>query len=260
MTRKSKTNTVALAMKDQKKGGTEPATSVVVRKHTLATRWMHWLNFPFLAVMVWSGLAIYWADTDADGTHFHQVYRIGIGSWTLVRFFPDWFFNHLGMQYGLAKGLSYHFALMWLFVLNGIVYSIYLAASGEWRWLLPERGTLRAAWQVFLHDLHLRRSVPLAEKYNGAQRIAYTLIILIAAAEVVTGLAIYKPAQLGWLTHLLGGYQSAKWMHFWLMMSIVGFFVIHVWQVIRAGWSNFRSMVTGLETVRTDAEESEVAS
>lgn len=125
--------------------------------------------------------------------------------------------------------------------------------------MLPEKGTLRAAWQVFLHDLHLRRSVPLAEKYNGAQRIAYTLIVLIAAAEVVTGLAIYKPAQLGWLTHLLGGYQSARWMHFWLMMAIVGFFAIHVVQVMMAGWSNFRSMVTGLEPVRPEVEESEVA-
>jgi len=101
--------------------------------------------------------------------------------------------------------------------------------------------------------------MPLAEKYNGAQRIAYTLIILIAAAEVVTGLAIYKPAQLGWLTHLLGGYQSAKWMHFWLMMAIVGFFVIHVVQVMLAGWSNFQSMVTGLGAVPVEAEKSEVA-
>jgi thiosulfate reductase cytochrome b subunit len=226
----------------------------VARKHSLAARWMHWLNFPFLFVMIWSGLAIYWADTDADGSHFHTVYRIGIGHWTLVRLFPDWFFNHLGMQYGLAKGLSFHFAVMWLFAVNGIAYVLYLLCSGEWQWIVPHRGSLRDAWHVFLHDLHLRRVAPHAAKYNGAQRISYTAIILMGAASLISGLAIYKPVQLGWLTHLLGGYQMARWFHFWLTMGFLAFFVVHVVQVMLAGWNNFRSMVTGLEVIEKHPE------
>jgi thiosulfate reductase cytochrome b subunit len=67
----------------------------------------------------------------------------------------------------------------------------------------------------------------------------------MAMGSVVTGLAIYKPAQLSWLASLLGGYQVARWEHFLLMMGLVGFFFMHIAQVIRAGWDNFRSMVAG---------------
>ena len=84
-------------------------------------------------------------------------------------------------------------------------------------------------------------------KFNGAQRLAYTGVILMGAGSVLTGLAIYKPTQLGWLTSLLGGYEWARWEHFALMIGYVLFFIIHIAQVIRAGWNNFRAMVTGYE-------------
>ena len=64
---------------------------------------------------------------------------------------------------------------------------------------------------------------------------------------LVTGVAIYKPTQLHWLTTILGGYEMARWEHFWVTMGIVGFFVVHVVQVVLAGWNNFRSMVSGRE-------------
>src|ERR1700690_3261450 len=77
-----------------------PTPSLTLReKHPLATRWMHWLNFPLLALMIWSGLMIYWADSAATGEHSHEVYRIGIGSWTLFRFFPDGFYDKLGITF-----------------------------------------------------------------------------------------------------------------------------------------------------------------
>jgi thiosulfate reductase cytochrome b subunit len=220
-----------------------------VKKHPLALRWMHWLNFPFLGVMIWSGLAIYWADSAPDGTHAHQVYRIGLGSWTLARLFPDWLYIKLGLPFQLATGLSYHFTLMWFFALNGVVYVIFLALSGQWRLLVPRGRSWREAWQVVLHDLGLRKTSPPAVKYNGAQRIAYSAVILMGAGMLLTGLAIYKPVQLGWLTRLLGGYEMARWFHFWITMGFILFFVVHVAQVARAGWSNFRSMVTGLEPI-----------
>jgi thiosulfate reductase cytochrome b subunit len=92
-----------------------------------------------------------------------------------------------------------------------------------------------------------RRGLPLQGKYNGAQRIAYSAIVLMGAGSLLSGLAIYKPAQLNWLTTMLGGYEMARWEHFWLMMGFCGFFVVHVVQVILAGWNNFRSMVSGYE-------------
>jgi len=70
---------------------------------------------------------------------------------------------------------------------------------------------------------------------------------------LVTGLAIYKPTGLHWITTLLGGYEMARWEHFWITMGFVGFFVIHIVQVILAGWNNFRSMISGLEIKNTDA-------
>jgi thiosulfate reductase cytochrome b subunit len=77
----------------------------------------------------------------------------------------------------------------------------------------------------------------------------------MGAGSVTTGLAIYKPLQLAWLTSLLGGYEWARWMHFWLTILFVLFFAVHVVQVAMAGWSNFRSMVTGYEIVDAAGEK-----
>lgn len=223
------------------------------RKHPLAIRWMHWINFPVLATMIWSGWLIYWADSiPPNGDHGSQVYRIGFGDWTLFRFFPDSFYNLIGAMFGLTKGLGWHFLFMWFFAINGIAYVLYLAISGEWRLLLPDRRSLRDALLVVLHDLHIRRGLPPQKKYNGAQRIAYTLVIVMGAGSLLTGLAIYKPAQLHWITTLCGGYEMARWMHFWLTMGFCGFFVIHIVQVALAGWNNFRAMVSGYEIKPAD--------
>ncbi len=209
-------------------------------KHPRAIRWMHWVNFPLLTIMIWSGLLIYWAN---------DVYEIRIGGATLFHFFPDWFYRTLGLDRRLATGMAYHFAFMWFFAINGLCFVLYTFLSGEWRHLLPNRHTPREAWQVLLHDLGIRKgSLPLA-KFNGAQRFAYSGVILMGAGSLVTGLAIYKPTQLAWLTQLLGGYMWARAEHFTLTIGYVLFFVIHILQVIRAGWNNFRAMVTGYEMV-----------
>jgi thiosulfate reductase cytochrome b subunit len=105
---------------------------------------------------------------------------------------------------------------------------------------------------VFLHDLHLRKELPAQEKYNAAQQIAYTGIVIMGFGSLVTGLAIYKPAQLAWLAAVCGGYESARVIHFLLTMGYIGFFAVHVGQVILAGWNNFRSMVIGWELVKNN--------
>lgn len=219
------------------------------RKHPLAIRWLHWINFPLLFAMVWSGLLIYWANA---------VYRVGVGGFTLFKFFPQKFYEWLHIDHRLAEGMALHFFFMWLFAVNGLLYVLYTAFSGEWRYLLPNRHSFRDAVLVTLHDLGLRKELPPCRKYNGAQQVAYTLVILMGAGSLLTGLAIYKPTQFGWLLTLLGGYEWARWEHFWLMIGYVLFFVIHVVQVLRAGWNNFRSMVNGYEMVgekEPDAEE-----
>ncbi len=223
----------------------------LVEKHPRAIRWMHWVNFPVLSVMIWSGLLIYWGDSTPPYQHAHQVYRIGIGHWTLVRLFPDWFWKMLNAPYQITTGLGWHFLFMWIFAVNGIAYAIYLAVSGEWRVLWPQRKSFVDAMWVTLYDLHVpaarRRGMPEQGKYNGAQRIAYSAIVLMGAGSLLTGLAIYKPTQAHWLTSLMGGYEMARWLHFWLTMGFCGFFLVHVGQVVLAGWNNFRSMVSGYE-------------
>jgi thiosulfate reductase cytochrome b subunit len=222
------------------------------RKHPLAIRWMHWVNFPVLFTMIWSGLLIYWNDSDNAYKHPHAVYRVGVGSLTLVRLFPPWFWKTINAPYRVTEGLGYHFFFMWIFAINGILYVSYLLLSGEWRLLVPERRSVRDAIQVTLVDLHLRKELPPQKKYNGAQRIAYSAVILMGLGSLVTGLSIYKPTQVHWLTSLLGGYEMARWEHFWLTMGFCGFFLVHVGQVILAGWNNFRSMVSGYEIVSAE--------
>jgi thiosulfate reductase cytochrome b subunit len=218
------------------------------RKHPRVIRWCHWLNVPLLSGMIWSGLLIYWAN---------DVYRIEVGGVTLFHFFPDWFYQSLGLEHRLAEGMAWHFFLMWGFALNGIVYVTYTIVSGEWRHLLPQRRSFGEAWQVLLHDLHLSKKPLPRRKFNGAQQFAYTTVILMGAGSLLTGLAIYKPVQLGWLTGLLGGYEWARWEHFTLTIGYVLFFLAHITQVVRAGWNNFRAMVTGFELVPTEEKSHE---
>jgi thiosulfate reductase cytochrome b subunit len=229
-----------------------PPSIRLERKHPLAIRWMHWINFPVLFTMIWSGLLIYWNDSDNAYRHPHAVYRIGLGHFTLVRLFPDWFWKKMNAPYHVTEGLGFHFFFMWIFAINGILYVLFLWISGEWRFLIPLRRSLRDAVQVTLVDLHLRKGLPAQTKYNGAQRIAYTTVILMGIGSLLTGLAIYKPTQLHWLTSALGGYEMARWEHFWLTMGFIGFFFLHVLQVILAGWNNFRAMVSGYEIQRVD--------
>jgi thiosulfate reductase cytochrome b subunit len=239
---------------EEKPAGADEAAPVPIapsirldKKHPLAIRWMHWVNFPVLFTMIWSGLLIYWNDSDNAYHHPHAVYRVGLGPITLFRFFPHWFWKAMNAPYHVTQGLGYHFFFMWIFAINGFFYVLYTVLSGEWRFVIPDKESLKQAILVTLKDLHLSKYLPPQTKYNGAQKIAYTSVIFMGAGSLITGLSIYKPTQAHWLTTLLGGYEMARWEHFLLTMGFCGFFVIHVTQVVLAGWNNFRSMVSGLE-------------
>ena len=212
----------------------------IKEKHSLAMRWFHWVNFPILAIMIWSGILIYWAS---------DTYSITLFGHTYFKFFPQWFYKEFNIIHRLSEGMAFHFLFMWFFTINGILYVLYTWISGEWRELIPKRNSFKEAWLVLLHDLHIRRGLPPQNKYNAAQRIAYSAIIIMGFGSLITGLAIYKPVQFYYLTWLCGGYHLARIWHFVLTIGYVLFFMIHIVQVILAGWNNFRSVITGFEVV-----------
>jgi len=216
---------------------------VIKEKHPLVMRWTHWINFPILTIMIWSGLLIYWAN---------DVYHVTIFGHKFVQFFPMWIYKLLNIPFRLAEGMAFHFLFMWFFFLNGILYVAYTLISGEWRQLVPNRHSFKEAFLVVLHDLHIRRTAPPQDKYNAAQRIAYTSIIVMGFGSIITGLAIYKPVQFYWLCWICGGYHLARIFHFALTMGYVFFFVIHIVQVILAGWNNFRSVISGFEVLNIE--------
>lgn len=209
---------------------------------------MHWINVPLLTIMIWSGLRIYWAD-------LRDPYGFGVGliGWHWFDFFPDAVNERLQLERRLARGMAFHFTFGWLFAINGLVYGLYIAATGLWRRLAPDRHSFSDAAQVTAHDLYLgrllKRPLPPQGQYNAAQRLSYTGVLAMGAIAVLTGLAIYKPSGLGLLTTLMGGYEMARTIHFFVTIGFIVFFVVHLLQVARAGWKNFASMITGYEVV-----------
>ena len=154
--------------------------------------------------------------------------------------------------------MSFHFVFMWIFIINGIIYFLYLLFSKEYKLIFPNKKSFKEAWLVLLHDLHIKKGLPPQIKYNAAQRIAYTGVIFLGLLMLLTGLAIYKPVQLNWLTYILGGYEWARAEHFIITILFCLFFIVHLLHVILAGWNNFRGMITGFEVLKP-APDAEIA-
>src|SRR5256885_904733 len=112
---------------------------------------MHWINFPLLAMMVWSGLLIYWANA---------VYSVRLGGYELFHFFPQWFWDTRAIPFRLKEGLKFLFFFMWLSTLTGLAYSTHPFVSGGWLPLLPFPGSLKRAPPVALHAPPFLKKTP----------------------------------------------------------------------------------------------------
>jgi len=207
-----------------------------VRRHHWIVRLTHWATAVLLAGMISSGLQIYEAYArfgDKGGPMFVSPFDDSR--------FPHW--SRLGGW--LAGALNWHFALMWPRVTVGLLYLGYLVGSGEWRALLFRPRDVRGAVAMAQYYLHLRLDHPPQGKHNPLQKLAYTSIYLFGALAVLTGLAIYKPVQFGWLTALLGGFQAARYWHFWIVWIFVAFTITHGILVFVVDPASFRAMLTG---------------
>jgi len=208
----------------------------LVRRHHWIVRLTHWATVILLAGMITSGLQIYEAYArfgdkgsaayvnPLEGARFPATLRLG-----------GW----------LAGALNWHFALMWPLVAFGLLYVCYLAASGEWRSLLFRPSDVPGAIQMMKYYLHLRKDHPAQGKHNPLQKLAYSSVVLFGVLAVLTGLSIYKPTQLGWLTSLFGGFQLARYWHFWIVWLFVGFSIVHVILVFVVDPASLRAMLSG---------------
>lgn len=176
------------------------------RLHPLPVRIMHWLNAVAMIVMIGSGFGIYNDEVIFGWLKFPHALTLGV-----------WAPGHL----------AWHFAGMWLLVLNGVAYVAYGLATGRFRSkLLPIR--LRELGTVIRDTLRLHLGHDDITMYNAVQKSLYIGVLLAGAVEVLSGIAIWKPMQFPGLTALFYDFQGARLAHFLGMAAILGFLLVHV--------------------------------
>ena len=217
-----------------------------VHRHHWIVRLTHWCAFALIFGMIASGLQIYRAYPrfgERDGPYYPNAFQ------DLA--FPEW--TRLGGW--LAGGLNWHFFLMWPLIGIGALYLGYLAVSGEWKKLVFRPRDVKPAIEMQKYYLRLEKDHPPQGKHNALQKAAYTLIVLLGALSILTGFAIWKPIQLPSLTWMFGGYQAARYWHFWAVWLFAGFTAVHVFLVFAVDPVSFRAMVTGWYSGRYRSDE-----
>jgi thiosulfate reductase cytochrome b subunit len=189
-------------------------------RRPLSVRLTHWVNAFAMTCMILSGWQIYNASPIFPMTFPHWA---TLGGW-------------------LAGGIAIHFAAMWLLVANGLFYFAYGLLSGYLR-----RSLLPLAPHQVVKDFIAALTFSLVHEpglYNAVQKLLYIVVLLLGAGAVVSGLAIWKPVQFAPLTAMLGGYDTARVVHFLVMAGIAGFIIIHL-SLVALVPKSLLSMVTG---------------
>lgn len=196
-------------------------TSTTIHKGSL--RLLHWLNAMAVLVLISSGWAIYNADP----------------------FYDFSFTNPVLLGNFLTEALRWHLALAWFFfatVLLFIIFRVLMSVDGPALKPVSLKGVY--ADMIAAIAIRLHHSVG---TYNQIQRIFYLSIMLLFFIVLLSGLALWKPVQLYALTELFGCYESTRRVHFWTMVSIVIFIVVHLFMIIITP-STLLSMIFGAET------------
>ncbi|MFI4970316.1 MAG: cytochrome b/b6 domain-containing protein [Lysobacterales bacterium] len=268
-----------------------PLQPRTIYRHTLPVRIMHWTNVVALFVLLLSGLqifnahpALYWGqrshfespllaldmDTGPSGAprgvtrvfgHAFDTTGVLGASRTdgelEARGFPSWL-TIPGPQW-LAMGRRWHFFFAWLFVLNGLAYTIYSLIGAHFRRdLAPTRSDWRGIGRSIVDHALLRHPRgEAATRYNVLQKLSYLIVIFVLGpAMVLMGLAMSPrmDSMLGWLVDLVGGRQSARTIHFVIAGLFVAFVLVHLFEVVISGLVNeLRSMITGRYRVAAES-------
>jgi thiosulfate reductase cytochrome b subunit len=185
-------------------------------------RAMHWINAVAIILMIMSGLQVYNASPLFKSLTFSH--SITLGGW-------------------LGGALLWHFAAMWLLMINGLAYLVTGFATGRFaKKLFPI--SIRGVTADVTAALTFKLSHDDLSKYNQVQRILYAGIIAVGIVIVLSGLSIWKPVQLQYLTALFGGYDIARYVHFFCMSAIVAFLGVHILLAVLVPKS-LRAMIIG---------------
>ncbi len=206
-------------------------------RHHPIVRLTHWVSALALLIMGASGLRIF----NAYPAFARKGEYFGWWPWEGQPIAANLTF---GAWLGGAR--HWHFAMMWVLVANAVVYVGFLFLHGEWRSLRPVRGDFRDALEMTKFYLYLRPKHPVQDsKHNALQKNTYLVMLLAGVMAVVSGLAIWKPVSLGWITTLMGGYALARWWHFLAMLILATLTIIHVIMVFAVDPYAIRAMTTG---------------
>jgi Ni/Fe-hydrogenase b-type cytochrome subunit len=207
-----------------------------MKRHHVVVRITHWVNVVALTIMVASGLRIFNAyPAFARRGETFCCYPFAEKPIPASLTFGGW----------LAGARNWHFAMMWVLVVNGLVYLGFIYLHGEWRDLVPRRGIVHDSWEMVKFYLFVRKDHPHQGKHNALQRLTYFALPIVGIVAVVTGIAIWKPVQLSGLTNALGGYVWARYFHFLAMLLLVVLSVAHVFMVFTVDPYSIPAMITG---------------
>lgn len=186
------------------------------QKHPLIRRVSHWLFVIAIVIMIGSGWRIY---NDVPILPF----RFPI--WATLGGDPQYSYDQHG-ESGTANAILWHLAGMWLLAASVATYALHGLLSGHFK-----RDFLPVGPREFFHDFVAAATFKLDHRlgtYNAVQKIFYWGVLFAIFMMIVSGLAIWKPVQLGWLSWVLGGFAFARIVHFFFMAAIVAFMLVHV--------------------------------
>jgi thiosulfate reductase cytochrome b subunit len=184
-----------------------PTSGTASAIHPGWVRVTHWINAIAMLVMIGSGWEIYNASP--------------------LPLFDVELPKSITLGGGLPGALAWHFAAMWAVATNGVVYVALGLATGRFRAkLLPIRP--RQVLSDMAAALRGRLAHDDLSVYNAVQRLLYLGVICAGVVIVLSGLSIWKPVQFQELTTLFGGYDRARYVHFFAMSTIVLFLIVHI--------------------------------
>jgi thiosulfate reductase cytochrome b subunit len=184
----------------RKKGRSQPSQASLAKM-------FHWINIVSLLLMMASGLQIYNANPVFGGR----------GGWAIPSLFT------LGGW--LGGGRNWHFAVMWVYVLNLLLYGLYIFITRRWKRRFVDSQDVKA----------LQVSQNAKRKNYAWHRLVYTAIIPILVLAIFSGLAMYKPAQFAWLSGLFGNWQILRTVHFMTVPIVLVFTFVHSVLALKVG-------------------------